>query len=556
VVSARPPARRAHLAHAPCLELPSLPPSLLPQIFAVGEVSQQGRAALAALEAALAPPPPRPPPPPGGWAGPTGSGAPGVTPPRPHPPTVRVVCNGNPGAFMLPAQLVRCGCAVCAATAAAHYVPHLELTPTEFERHSGMGASKKWKYTLRVGGDNGSTLGQWLDDHHIVSRYTRSTRGIDLAELPLAPGVTVVKAPERAPRSPREAEAGAEQGGGGEAAAGRESPPRAQPGGAAVVPAAVPSPPRGRPQPPPPLMLRASNSRLAREAAAAAAASGGGGGGGGAAPAARSPHPHRPLNQMNLNDDGDDDGAEFKRYAALPPRTNRDPRQRPPGPGPAGGAGGAGGGGALRSPSGKAWLSPLDRPEGAATRVGASYQAELPPYGGPASRAGEGADARRGAPGPSAEAARASAAGREAAAAQSLPADALDDGWAAAERRRRADAGDAAAAPAAPPPARGPRGGGGRAPAGGDAAGARAQRQRKQPLWMRNTVDPNAALGGKAMVGREVDDREEPPQPYARRPPSGADGGGGPAAKRPRLGVELEAALTAEVDAALEAGCT
>jgi hypothetical protein len=58
----------------------------------------------------------------------------------------------------------------------------IDMTPTDFEKHSGMAASKKWKYTIRVlgagglqasAGGNSMTLGQWLDDHDIVSKYTK-----------------------------------------------------------------------------------------------------------------------------------------------------------------------------------------------------------------------------------------------------------------------------------------------------------------------------------------------------------------------------------------------
>ncbi len=38
---------------------------------------------------------------------------------------------------------------------------------------------------------------------------------------------------------------------------------------------------------------------------------------------------------------------------------------------------------------------------------------------------------------------------------------------------------------------------------GGLVPGGRGQRQRKQPQWMRQTLDPNMVLGGKPLVGRE-----------------------------------------------------
>jgi len=43
--------------------------------------------------------------------------------------------------------------------------PAAMMTPTEFERHAGMAASKKWKYTVRI--DDASAepqpIGAWLE---------------------------------------------------------------------------------------------------------------------------------------------------------------------------------------------------------------------------------------------------------------------------------------------------------------------------------------------------------------------------------------------------------
>lgn len=67
-----------------------------------------------------------------------------------------------------------CLCAECKARAEKEGGGPLQHTPTEFERHSGMAASKKWKYTVRVLTPRGTiTLGQWLDGHGIQSKYTR-----------------------------------------------------------------------------------------------------------------------------------------------------------------------------------------------------------------------------------------------------------------------------------------------------------------------------------------------------------------------------------------------
>jgi hypothetical protein len=50
---------------------------------------------------------------------------------------VPIVCNGNRGRFLLQRQACVCACKACAARAARAGAPHLEMTPTEFERHSG-----------------------------------------------------------------------------------------------------------------------------------------------------------------------------------------------------------------------------------------------------------------------------------------------------------------------------------------------------------------------------------------------------------------------------------
>jgi hypothetical protein len=70
--------------------------------------------------------------------------------------------------------LQTCSCQECKDRAAREGVPAIQHTPTEFERHSGMAASKKWKYTVRVLTQRGTvTLGQWLEGHGIQSKYTR-----------------------------------------------------------------------------------------------------------------------------------------------------------------------------------------------------------------------------------------------------------------------------------------------------------------------------------------------------------------------------------------------
>ena len=54
------------------------------------------------------------------------------------PAHITVQCNGNVGKFMLGKQSMVCMCKVCQAKAAKANLPYSEMTPTEFERHSGM----------------------------------------------------------------------------------------------------------------------------------------------------------------------------------------------------------------------------------------------------------------------------------------------------------------------------------------------------------------------------------------------------------------------------------
>lgn len=53
------------------------------------------------------------------------------------PAHIVVQCNGNLGKFMLGKQSMVCMCKLCQAKAAKADLPYTEMTPTEFERHSG-----------------------------------------------------------------------------------------------------------------------------------------------------------------------------------------------------------------------------------------------------------------------------------------------------------------------------------------------------------------------------------------------------------------------------------
>ena len=50
---------------------------------------------------------------------------------------VPVICNGNKGVFLVGRQVIVCLCNECEARAKSAGVPEMELSPTDFERHSG-----------------------------------------------------------------------------------------------------------------------------------------------------------------------------------------------------------------------------------------------------------------------------------------------------------------------------------------------------------------------------------------------------------------------------------
>jgi hypothetical protein len=56
---------------------------------------------------------------------------------RAVPPSVDVVCNGNKGTFIVARQMMCCRCRGCEAKAEKQGLALVEISPTEFERHSG-----------------------------------------------------------------------------------------------------------------------------------------------------------------------------------------------------------------------------------------------------------------------------------------------------------------------------------------------------------------------------------------------------------------------------------
>ena len=113
---------------------------------------------------------------------------------------VRVSCNGVPGVMLVSDKLFVCRCGACLRREAkvsssghpGQRHASSTFTPTEFERHAGMAASKKWKYSVRVDDPahnpaDGSilTIGRWLDDRGHTHRKIQTGRS--------RPGITVSK---------------------------------------------------------------------------------------------------------------------------------------------------------------------------------------------------------------------------------------------------------------------------------------------------------------------------------------------------------------------------
>ena len=58
---------------------------------------------------------------------------------RDNPPLQRVpvICNGNKGQFLVGRQVIVCLCNECTNRAKSSGIGEMELSPTDFERHSG-----------------------------------------------------------------------------------------------------------------------------------------------------------------------------------------------------------------------------------------------------------------------------------------------------------------------------------------------------------------------------------------------------------------------------------
>ncbi|KAF6255264.1 hypothetical protein COO60DRAFT_235055 [Scenedesmus sp. NREL 46B-D3] len=100
------------------------------------------------------------------------AGGPGSVGDSSTPHVIDVVCNGNPGRYLLEAHSVRCMCQGCSSRRRQNGGEGWLVSPTEFERHSGMSTAKKWRTSIRVAreGQPIITLGRWLDMRGIIPK--------------------------------------------------------------------------------------------------------------------------------------------------------------------------------------------------------------------------------------------------------------------------------------------------------------------------------------------------------------------------------------------------
>lgn len=99
------------------------------------------------------------------------------------PEYLEVMCNGKPGNLHLSSQTIHCYCKFCTSIAEVEGMGrrYLRLSFPEFERHCGLGNSKKWKYTIRVVHPP-TNLGQWLEDMGILIKHNKGEDDDDLVQ--------------------------------------------------------------------------------------------------------------------------------------------------------------------------------------------------------------------------------------------------------------------------------------------------------------------------------------------------------------------------------------
>jgi hypothetical protein len=61
------------------------------------------------------------------------------------PESLNVCCNGNYGVYLIQRRGVQCMCLPCQSERSAQPRTAWIMSPTEFERHSGMPTAKKWR---------------------------------------------------------------------------------------------------------------------------------------------------------------------------------------------------------------------------------------------------------------------------------------------------------------------------------------------------------------------------------------------------------------------------
>ncbi len=155
----------------------------------------------------------------GGCDGPLPSAAAGV------PPEINVSANANTGVYLVDRRAVRCFCAGCAEARRRLRGggDHL-VSPTEFERHSGIPAAKKWRFSIKVthAGEPAVTLGRWLELKDLDQKQPRRGKGGGRHSPGTSPAKAAAAAPgdQARPRGAADAPAGA--GAGAEGRLGRE----------------------------------------------------------------------------------------------------------------------------------------------------------------------------------------------------------------------------------------------------------------------------------------------------------------------------------------------
>jgi hypothetical protein len=113
------------------------------------------------------------------------------------PEYLEVTCNGKPGNLHLSSQTIHCYCKFCTGIAEGEGKGrrYLRLSFPEFERHCGLGNSKKWKYTIRVVHPP-TSLGQWFEDMGILIKHNKGEDDDDLVQR--AERETALRRAERA----------------------------------------------------------------------------------------------------------------------------------------------------------------------------------------------------------------------------------------------------------------------------------------------------------------------------------------------------------------------